>query len=96
MHINIPHKTSKSEAKKKVIQALEGGRAQFGDKMEIHEEKWEGDTLTFDVTVEGQHISGTLTVEDSDYSVDAKLPLMLRFFEGRIEKEIAEQVKKLG
>ncbi len=30
------------------------------------------------------------------YVLDAKLPLLWRMFEGRIESEIAKQVKSLG
>ena len=96
MHIKIPHKSSKSAAKQNIEKALNEGRSQLADKVEIHEEKWEGDTLNFDFTAQGQRITGTLEISDSDYVLDAKLPFMLRMFEGRIEKEIASRVKELG
>jgi hypothetical protein len=95
MHIKIPHKGSKADAKAQIEKMLSEGKAQFGDKVVLHEERWENDTLHFDVTAQGQRISGTLLVEDAQFVLDAKLPLMLRLFEGRIEREIAEQVKKL-
>jgi hypothetical protein len=95
MHIKIPYKGSQSEAVTKVKGALDQGRSQFKDKVVIHEEKWEGNTLNFDITAEGQHISGTLEVVPGEFVLDAKLPFMMRLFEGRIEKEIAEQVKKM-
>jgi hypothetical protein len=95
MHIAIPHKFSRSEAVKRVKKALEDARPQFADKVDIHEERWEGDMLHFDFTAQGQRIGGTLAIEDSTYVFDAKLPLMLRMFEGRIEKEIKAQIDKL-
>jgi hypothetical protein len=95
MHIKIPHKGSKADAKAQIEKMLNEGRAQFKEQVQIHEERWEGDTLHFDITAQGQRISGRLAVEDADFVLDAKLPLMLRMFEGRIEREIGEQVKKL-
>jgi hypothetical protein len=95
MHIKIPHKGTKDAAKAQIEKMLADGRAQFKDQVAIHEERWEGDALHFDLTAQGQRISGTLLVEDAQFVLDAKLPLMLRLFEGRIEREVAEQVRKL-
>lgn len=96
MHLQIPHKTSQSDALTRVKKGLEEHRAQITANAEIHEERWDGNTLHFDVTAQGQRVSGTLEVTDKDFIIDAKLPLMLRFFEGRIEKQIMEQVQQLG
>ncbi len=96
MHLEIPHKTSQSAALARVKQSLEEVRSKMGDQAEIHEERWEGTTLHFDATAQGQRVSGTLEVADRDFIIDAKLPLMLRLFEGRIEKEITERVRQLG
>jgi hypothetical protein len=63
--------------------------------VEIHEEKWEGDTLSFSFSAQGQLISGTLRVDDSEYVLDAKLPFMFRLFEGRIQSEIEKQLAQL-
>lgn len=95
MQLKLPHTFSKSEAAERVKDALEKARPQFRDKVEIHEEKWEGDTLSFSFTVQGQSISGTLAVEDSEYVLDAKLPFMFRLFEGRIQAEIEKQLAQL-
>ncbi|HVU75514.1 MAG TPA: polyhydroxyalkanoic acid system family protein [Candidatus Paceibacterota bacterium] len=95
MHIALPHKGTKDAAKQQVQTMLAEGRSKFGDQVQLHEDRWEDDTLHFDLTAQGQRISGTLRVEDSQFVLDAKLPLMLRLFEGRIEREVAEQVKKL-
>jgi Putative polyhydroxyalkanoic acid system protein (PHA_gran_rgn) len=96
MHLQIPHKTSQQDALARVKQGIEQMRSQMGDKVEIHEERWDGDTLHFDATAQGQRVSGTLAVEEKDFVIDAKLPLMLKLFEGRIEKEIMAKVSELG
>jgi hypothetical protein len=95
MRVRIPHSCSKEEALVRVKKALDEARPQFKEKVVLHEEKWEDSALHFDLTVEGQRIRGTLTIEDDAYALDAKLPLMLKMFEGRIEKAIQEQVGKV-
>ena len=96
MHIAVPHKSNKISALTKVKQALAHGRSQLGEHATIDDERWEGDTLHFAATLQGKQITGTLQVTDTEFVVDAKLPLLWRMFEGRIEKMLAEQVKALG
>lgn len=96
MHLQIPHKTSQQDALVRVKKGLEEHRAQLLANAEIHEERWDGNTLHFDVTAQGQRISGTLEVAEKDFAINAKLPLMLRLFESRIEKQIMEQMKAIG
>jgi len=96
MHLQIPHKTTQSEALARVKHGLDEVRPKLSEqKAEIHEERWDGDTLHFDATAQGQRINGTLQVTATDFVLDAKLPLMLRLFEGRIEKEIMAKVSEL-
>ncbi len=95
MQVQIPHKFTKTEAITRVKQAIEEGRSQIAGKATIDEERWEGDTLHFAFTGQGQSISGTLTVEDHQFDLYAKLPLMLKFFEGKIEKAIKEQATQM-
>lgn len=95
MHIEVPNTEGKA-ATARIKQMLDEARAKMGDQATIHEERWDGDTLHFDVTAQGQRIRGTLAVEDDKLVIDAKLPLMLRMFEGRIEKEIAKQIGQMG
>jgi hypothetical protein len=96
MNFKIPHTSSKFEAQKKVKRALEDARPQLKGQATIDEERWEGNTLHFGATVQGKSITGTLEITDSHFNIEAKLPLMWRLFEGRIEKMISEQVKQMG
>lgn len=96
MHLEIPHKTTKADALARVQQGLEQHRAQLLENAQIHEERWDGDTLHFDATAKGQRVSGTLTVDEKNFIIDAKLPLLMRPFEGMIERELASRVATLG
>lgn len=95
MQITIPHKFSKAEAKARVMQALNDARSKLQGQATIEREEWEGDTLNFGFTAQSQAISGTFEVRDSEFYLDAKLPLMLRMFEGRIKSAIEEQAASL-
>ena len=95
MHFKIPHKMRQFDAVQKVKKALEDARPQLKDQAVINAEKWDGNTLNFDVTVQGKRITGTLEVSEADFIIDAKLPLLWRMFEGMIEKEIAKQIPLL-
>lgn len=76
---------------------LEAARTQpeFKEKVNITEERWENDVFHFAFTAQGQHISGTLEVKEKEYDINAKLPLMMRLFEGKIKKAIEAQTKEL-
>lgn len=95
MQIKIPHKFSKPEAKSRVLAALNQGRSKIGGQATVDREEWEGDTLHFAFTAQGQSISGTFAVRDSEYELNATLPLMLRMFEGKIQKMIEEQAGQM-
>ncbi len=93
MHIQLPHNTTQRVAIDKVKVGLIQARPQMRDKVTIEKQEWAGNTLNFAFTAEGKKITGTLLVTNTDFVVDAKLPLLWRMFEGKIEKMIMEQAK---
>jgi hypothetical protein len=96
MQITIPHQfASAADAKERVMRALNEARGKLAGQATIDHEEWAGNTLTFGFTAQGQSISGTLEARDRDFYLDAKLPLVLRMFEGRIKQAIEEQATKL-
>ena len=91
MHLEIKHKNSKDAAVARIKQALIQGRPQMQGQVQITKEEWNNSMLNFAFTTQGKEVTGTLRVTDEDYIIDAKLPLLWRVFEGRIEKMIKEQ-----
>lgn len=91
MHVVLPNKLGRAAGVARVKAALDDARSKFADQATIEQEEWTGDTLTFAFTAQGQHISGTFEVTDTEFVLDATLPLMLRMFEGKIESAIKEQ-----
>jgi hypothetical protein len=96
MHVEIPHHFARKEAVNRVKMALNQSRAQVLQQAPDLKTDWEGDTLKFSATIQGKLINGTLEVQDKQFVLDAKLPLLWRMFEGRIEKAIKEQVAQLS
>ncbi len=95
MQLKIPHSFSRHEAVVRIQRLLLEAKPKLADKVTVQEERWEGDILHFAFTAQGQSISGELEVKDKEYELNAKLPLMMRMFEGRIEKMIEEQSKQM-
>jgi hypothetical protein len=95
MKISIPHKTTQIEAITRVKKVLNQSRAQMAAHVTDVTESWEGNILAFSFSVQKQHISGTLEVTDHSFELYAKLPLMMRLFEGKIEKMIQDESKKI-
>ncbi len=95
MHLEIPHTYSQAAAVAKVKKTLDDARPELAGKAEITEERWDGDTLHFAFTAQGQNIGGQLQVKEKEFILDAKLPLMMKLFEGKIEKMISEQARQL-
>lgn len=95
MHVEIPHHFSRKDALTRVKMALNQSRAQVLQHAPDMKTDWDGDTLKFSATIQGKFIEGTLAVEEKQFVIDAKLPLLWRIFEGRIEKAIKEQVGQL-
>ena len=96
MEFTFAHSTTQQAAIRKIKEALASPERK---KAEQHisdtKEEWKDNVLNFGFTIQGQAITGTLTVTDTEYQIYAKLPFMLRLFEGRIEKEIKKQAAEL-
>ena len=95
MQLSIPHQFTKAAAVARVKEALAKARSELNGKATIDEERWEGDVLHFAVSGQGQHLSGTFEVKETEFDLNVKLPLMLRMFEGKIKQAIQEQAAGL-
>lgn len=91
MHLEVQHKSSKDAAVARIKKALVDARPQMQGQVKITKEEWNNSMLTFAFEIQGKEVTGTLRVTDQDFVVDAKLPLLWRMFEGKIEKMIKEQ-----
>lgn len=73
MQVQIPHKFTQAQAIAQVKRALDEGRAKAAGQATIHEERWDDNILHFDVTAQGQRISGTVTsINGNTFVVDGR------------------------
>lgn len=95
MKVSIPHSYSQIGAITHIKKVLNTSRAQMAEHLTGVSEEWKENVLIFGFTAQKQHITGTLTVLDKSLELYAKLPLTLRLFEGKIERMIQEESKKV-
>lgn len=95
MRINVPHHTTREEAKRKIEQKLQTLLSQYGSYASDIDQRWEGDTLMFNVKARGMSGSGSVEVTDSEVIIDGKLPLMARPFEPRIKSAIEKEAEQI-
>lgn len=91
MRIEVPHHTTKANARSRVEQKLTALLAQFGGQADDVQHDWSGDTLSFRGKARGFVISGTVEVTESEIIIDGKLPLMAKPFEPRIKEAVKRE-----
>ncbi len=96
MHIQIPHKFTQPQAVDRVKKGLLQAKPQLQGRVKIDKEEWQDSMLTFAFTTQGKQVTGTLKILKDEFIIDAKLPLLWRMFEGRIQKAVEEQIKALS
>ncbi len=96
MKFKIAHKTTQKAAIDRIKHMLEEQKQKIAENATVEKAEWKDNVMDFAFTAQGTHISGTLTVTDTEFDVYAKLPLMYRLFEGQIEKMITAEAAKLN
>jgi hypothetical protein len=86
--VSIPHQLKRAEARRriesgfgKVVQHLPGSVGTCS-------ERWEGDSLIFEVASMGQTVSGVVTVLDHAVTMDIELPGMLGLLAGALKDRL--------
>ena len=85
--VSIPHSLGKEEARRRLQTGL-GQAASSLPVLNIEEESWVGDRLTFGVRALGQVASGTIDVEEKVVRLQVLLPWMLAKFANAVKSAI--------
>ncbi len=96
MQFKIDHKTTQQAAIRKLKKMIEDQQKSIAEHATDVKTDWKDNMLEFGFTAQGTKITGTVTVTDTHFDIYAKLPLMYRLFEGKIEKMIAAEAAKIG
>ena len=77
--VSIPHRLGQAEALRRLQGGLTRAAAQF-PVLQVDEEQWTGDHMTFRVRAMGQAASGTIDVGEDNVRLEVTLPWLLQKF----------------
>jgi putative polyhydroxyalkanoic acid system protein len=77
--VSIPHRLGRAEAMRRLKSGL-GRAAASIPVMQVEEERWSGDSMTFRIRALGQIATGQVDVADDQVKVQVVLPWLLQRF----------------
>lgn len=90
--VEIPHRLGKDEAVRRLKGGLTRASSQYGNVLQVHEEIWSGDRMSFRVEALKQIASGTVDVREDNVRVEVTLPWLL----ARLASGIQAAIRKSG
>ena len=95
MRVSVAHRLGAGEARERLEAGLVSMLNRFGDSVSDVSREWEGDTATFSFRAQGFEVSGQMMLSEEMVTMDLKLPLAARLFEGRIRAEVGGELDKI-
>ena len=89
--VSIPHSLGKDEALRRIKSGLGNARSNYSQFLNIEQETWAGDRLSFKVAALGQHASGNIEVRETDVQLEVTLPWLLQKLAERITPAIRKE-----
>jgi hypothetical protein len=86
--VEIPHRLGKDEAARRLKTGIGRASSHYGNMVQVHEEIWSGDRLSFRVEALKQMVSGTVDVHEENVRVEVALPWLLAQLAGGIQTAI--------
>ncbi|MDQ8729404.1 polyhydroxyalkanoic acid system family protein [Bradyrhizobium sp. LHD-71] len=90
--VEIPHRLGREEAVRRLKGGLSRASSQYGNVLQVHEEIWSGDRMSFRVEALKQIASGTVDVREDNVRVEVTLPWLL----ARLATGIQAAIRKSG
>ena len=75
--VSVPHRLGREEAVRRLKSGFERAGHQFGGILNISQQEWRGDRLTFQASALAQHAAGTIDVLDDSIRIEVALPWLL-------------------
>ena len=93
--IEVDHALGQDEALRRLKEKLAEVQSTYGDQVKDLQQQWNGNALSASCKALGMSLGGTLTVEDSQVKIDAKVPLVAIVFKATIEQRVREEMSAL-
>ena len=88
--VSIPHRLGREEAVRRVKAGFGRAQSQFAGLLNISQQAWSGDRLTFRASALGQEAAGTLDVAEDHVRVEVTLPWLL----AKIAERLAPAIRR--
>src|SRR4051812_30070818 len=89
--VSLPDSLGKAEATRRLKSGLDGIRSEYGSLFHIALDDWDGDRLTFALSILKQHASGTIDVEEDRVRLEVNLPWLLARFAGKAQALVQQK-----
>ena len=95
LSFTVDHALDQNEVVARLKNESDVLRGSFADRVTNLEEVWEDHTLRFRFTVFGMSIDGHVTVEPTQVSTTANVPLAAMMFRSAIEEKVCVRLEEL-
>jgi hypothetical protein len=88
--VSVPHRLGREEAARRLKAGFERAGSQFAGVLNISEQAWSGDRLTFRASALGQQAAGTVDVLEDSVRIEVTLPWLL----AKIAEKLAPAIRR--
>jgi hypothetical protein len=88
--VSVPHRLGREEAVRRLKAGFERAGSQFAGLLNISEQTWSGDRLTFQASAMGQQAAGTIDVLEDSVRIEVTLPWLL----AKIAEKLAPAIRR--
>ena len=86
----VPHRLGREEAARRIKAGFARAGSQFGGILNVSEQAWSGDRLTFQASALGQQAAGSIDVMDAEVRIEVTLPWLL----AKIAEKLAPAIRR--
>lgn len=90
--VSVPHSLGREEAARRIRSGFERAGSQFAGILNISNQSWSGDRLTFAASALGQQAAGSIDVMEDQVRIEVTLPWLL----ARIAERLAPAIRREG
>ena len=95
LDVSVGHRLSQDEALRRIRAVIAQAKTQYSDEIDDLHESWDGYAGDFKVSAQNQQVSGTVTVNPTDVTVQMTLPFIALVFKSMIESGIRDELTRI-
>ena len=90
--VSIPHRLGREEASRRIKSGFGHASSQFAGILNISQQEWAGDRLTFRASALGQDAAGSVDVREDHVLIEVTLPWLL----AKIAERLVPAIRREG